>query len=106
MIGVQRTLSSSSLYSKNLPDFKSMLSLSLTSLKYGRKERKERKKNLSICRRTFTRSTVELRKDVKALRDKKKKKENVHEIRLRRAENILHGSDKLCLFDDCNIFKT
>lgn len=32
---------------QNLPDFKSMLSLSLTSLKYRRKERKERKKILA-----------------------------------------------------------
>lgn len=30
---------------QNLPDFKPVLSLSLTSLKYRRKERKERKKS-------------------------------------------------------------
>jgi hypothetical protein len=63
---------------KNPPDFKPVLSLSLTSLKIyrrGKKGKKERK-NLSICGRIFTRSTVELAKKIKkkARRERRKRR--------------------------------
>jgi hypothetical protein len=56
------SLHSENIYTtKNLPDFKPVLSLSLTSLKIYRRAKKGKKeKNLSICGRIFTRSTVEL----------------------------------------------